>query len=342
MTAHNFLITLTTLIFSVSAILSAQETVVVEGTPGLPASGKRVVLLAGDEEYRSEEMLTQMARILAKRHGMTCTVLYSINPKTQEIDPNTPDNIPGLELLDKADLMIVFLRFRNLPDEQMDCIVKYLESGRPVLGIRPSVVAFAIPAGRKWSQYGWQTGKGEWQGGFGRRVLGETWISHHGNHKVEATRGEIVSGREKHPIVTGCRDIFGTTDVYTVRLPLPGDAQPLVLGTVLKGLNPEDPPVDNEKNNPKMPILWTKSYCVDNGKTGLAVTSTIGAGNDFLSEGVRRLLVNSCYWLLQMPDKISPELSVDFVGEYQPLDFGFNIFRKGLTTSDVIQHKTPF
>jgi hypothetical protein len=330
------------IILTFSVILSAQETVVFEGTPGLSASGKRVVLLAGDEEYRSEEMLTQMARILAKHHGMTCTVLYSINPETHEIDPNTVDNIPGLENLDNADLMIIFLRFRNLPDEQMDHIVKYLESGRPVLGIRPSVVAFAIPANRKWSQYGWQTGKGKWEGGFGRRVLGETWISHHGKHKVEATRGEIVSGQENHPIVTGCNDIFGLSDVYTVRLPLPEDAQPLVLGNVLKGLNPSDPPVNNPKNNPKMPILWTKSYCVDNGKTGLAVTSTIGAGTDFLSEGVRRLLINSCYWLLQMPDKITHDLPVDFVGEYKPLDFGFNIFRKGITATNVIEHKTPY
>src|SRR4051812_40102537 len=73
--------------------------VVFQGRDG-PGKGKHIVLLAGDEEYRSEEALPQLARILSERHGFKCTVSFSINKETGEIDPNTKDNQPGIEALD--------------------------------------------------------------------------------------------------------------------------------------------------------------------------------------------------------------------------------------------------
>ncbi|MCL2347689.1 MAG: hypothetical protein FWC50_05440 [Planctomycetaceae bacterium] len=318
--------------------------VVFEGTPGKPGNGKHIVLVSGDEEYRSEEMLTQLARILSKHHGFRCTVLYAIDPKDGTINPVVTDNIPGLETLEKADLMVMFLRFRNLPDDRMQHIVNYLKSGRPLLGIRTSTHAFNIPGDRKWARYSFNfnendnlnTGAGpDWNGGFGRRVLGETWIDHHGHHKVEATRGVIAPGAEQHPIVRGCNDVFVPTDVYKVRLPLPGDSKPLVLGQVLEGMLPTDKPVDNEKNNPMMPVLWTKTYQVDDGKTGQAVTSTMGSALDMQSEGFRRLMVNSCYWLLGMGSQIKPDSNVKIVGDYQPLGFGFGENKKGVHISDL-------
>jgi hypothetical protein len=338
----NFLLT-SFFLFALTLNLYAgdENHVVFVGTPGLPASGKRVVLVAGDEEYRSEEMLTQMARILAQHHGMTCTVLYSIHPKTHEIDPNTTDNIPGLETLESADLLVMFLRFRNLPNEQMTHIVRYLEAGKPILGIRTATHAFNIPKDRKYAKYSFHYSGDNWDGGFGRRILGETWINHHGHHKVEATRGVIPAG-EKHPITIGCNDIFGPSDVYAVRLPLPDDSHPVVLGAVLEGMKPTDQPVESDKNDPMMPILWTKTYQVENGKKGQAVASTIGSGLDFESPDVRRLLINACYWLLRLNDQISPDRSVALIGEYKPLDFGFGQYRKGFNVSDVMQHKTPY
>src|SRR2546423_3964388 len=92
--------------------------VVSEGTEG-PGKGKHIVLVSGDEEYRSEEALPQLAKILAKHHGFKCTVLFAINPDDGTIDPKNTHNIPGLEALDHADLMVIFTRFRDLPDEQM-------------------------------------------------------------------------------------------------------------------------------------------------------------------------------------------------------------------------------
>src|SRR5438874_3208044 len=118
--------------------------VVYEGGQG-PGKGKHIVLVSGDEEYRSEEALPQLAKILAKHHGFKCTVLFAINPDDGTIDPKNTHNIPGLEALDNADLMVIFTRFRDLPDEQMKHVVKYVASGKPIVGMRTATHAFNIP-----------------------------------------------------------------------------------------------------------------------------------------------------------------------------------------------------
>src|SRR5215204_2081815 len=130
------------LLFAACGVASAADPwLAIDGGDG-PGKGKHVVLISGDEEYRSEEMLPQLARILAKHHGFKCTVLFAINPMDGTIDPNRNDNIPGLEALKSADLMVLFTRFRKLPDEQMKHIVEYVESGKPVTGLRTATHAF--------------------------------------------------------------------------------------------------------------------------------------------------------------------------------------------------------
>ncbi|MEM8678476.1 MAG: ThuA domain-containing protein [Planctomycetota bacterium] len=308
--------------------------VIYEGSTG-PGKGKHIVLVSGDEEYRSEEVLPQLGKILAKRHGFKCTVLLPIDPESGEIDPETVDNIPGLEALEDADLMILFTRFRNLPDDQMKYINAYVRSGRPVLGIRTATHAFQVPSGRRYHHYtnDYEGDQERWKGGFGRLVLGEKWISHHGDHGEESTGGILVADQIDHPILRGIKDreIWGATDVYGVRLPLPGDSQPLVLGAVLSGMNPKDEPVDDDRNDPMMPIAWTKSYKIPGGKEGRAFMTTLGSSQDLTSEGTRRMLVNATYWCLGMVDKITPDSDVALVGEFIPTPFGFGDFVPGVT-----------
>ncbi len=319
-----------------SALAAAAENpwVVFQGRKG-PGQGKHIVLVSGDEEYRSEEAMPQLGKILAVHHGFTCTVLFAVDPDGT-INPTNVSNIPGLEALKTADLMIIFTRFRNLPDEQMQHIVEYVEAGKPIIGLRTATHAFNIPPGRKYAR--WSFNSKEWDGGFGRQILGETWIAHHGHHGKESTRGVIAPGMENHPVVRGCEDIWGPTDVYTVRLPLPGDSQPLVLGQVLAGMKPTDPPVTNQKNNPMMPIAWIKTYQAPSGKTGRVFTTTMGAATALASEGLRRLLVNAAYWCLGMEDQIPPRANVDLVGQYQPTGFGFGKHLRGVRPAD---HKLP-
>jgi len=314
-----------------------------------------IVLVSGDEEYRSEEALPQLAKILSQRHGFKCTVLFAQNPeKPGIVNPNYLQNIPGLELLDSADLMIIFTRFRALPDEQMKHFDNYLKAGKPVIGIRTATHAFyykgtGIESG--FTNYGNSYQNDDaWKDGFGRLVLGEKWISHHGHHKHQSTTGIIVPAARDHPVVNGIEDgdIWGPSDVYGVRLPLPGDTEPIVYGQVtdrageydendpLFGMRPTDsvpaaPVIKKDKegnqqtvdlNDPMMPIAWIKSYQVPGGKKGKAFTSTIGASTDLLAEGTRRLIVNAAFWCLE--NEVPPQANVDIVGEFNPSQFGFH------------------
>jgi hypothetical protein len=297
--------------------------VVLQGGEGL-AQGRHVVLISGDQEYRSEETITQLAKILAHRHGFTCTVLYTVDPQTGTINPNIP-NIPGLQALEKADLMVIFTRFLNLPDEQMAYLVAYLAQGKPVVGLRTATHAFNIPPGRKYHKYSWNYTGQDYAGGFGRQVLGETWVAHHGAHGKEGTRGRIAPGQQEHPILRGIEDgdIFGPTDVYTVRLPLPGDSQPLILGEVTATLDPTSPAVAGKKNDPMMPIAWIKTYRGEQGKNGRVFTTTMGASQDFANATLRRLIVNACLWAVGLEEKIPQRTDVELVGQFRPTPYRF-------------------
>jgi type 1 glutamine amidotransferase len=314
-----------------SNALAANPWVVYPGGDG-SGKGKHVVLISGDEEYRSEEFLPQLGKILARRHGFTCTVLFAVNPKDGTIDPNNVNNIPGLEALGKADLMIISTRFRDLPDEQMRHIDQYVKSGRPIIGIRTATHAFNIPSGKKYSKYSFNSK--EWEGGFGRQILGETWIDHHGHHGVESTRGVVAKGVGRNPIVRGCDDIWCPTDVYAVRLPLPAGCRPLILGQVLENMKPTDKPVVGPKNNPLMPIAWTKTYKGANGQIGRVFTTTMGSARDFESDGLRRLVVNAAYWCVGLEAYIPAKANVALVGQYHPLPFGGGKFRKNITPAE--------
>jgi len=321
-----------------ASVEGPQKWTTYEGSFG-PGASKHIVLISGDEEYRSEEGLPQLAKILSTHHGFRCTVLFAIDPEDGTINPNIIDNIPGLQVLDQADLMILFTRFRNLPDSQMKYIGRYLDSGGPILGMRTATHAFRFPE-ESASQYKhWDFRSKGWEGGFGRQILGETWIAHHGNHGVESTRGRIVPEMKDHPIVRGCEDIWGSTDVYEIRLPACETCQPMVLGEVLKGMHPTDGPVVERENgelpnDPMMPVAWTKTYASKGGKKGRVFTTTMGASQDLESEGLRRLLVNAAYWCLGMESQIPQKNNVELVGSFGPTPFGFGAYTAGLKPAD--------
>lgn len=142
--ARLLLLTLIAISFAWASPPSAAE-LVYEGTSGI-GHGQHIVFLAGDHEYRSEESLPALGRLLAKHHGFKCTVLFNIDPESGEIVAGTPSNIPHMEALETADLAVVFLRFQNLPAEQMKHLDAYLSRGGPVVGMRTATHAFQIRA----------------------------------------------------------------------------------------------------------------------------------------------------------------------------------------------------
>jgi len=304
--------------------------VVYDGFEG-PGDGRHVVLVSGDEEYRSEEALPQLGKILAKHHGFKCTVLFAMDPNDGTINPDNTKNIPGLEALRSADLMVIATRFRDLPDEQMKYVAEYVDAGKPIIGMRAAVVAFRLKS-PTYERFGWKSKT--WKGGFGQQILGQSWISHHGAHGRESTRGVLAPGAEDHPIVRGCTDVWGPTDVYTVRDPLPGDSEVLFHGQVLAGMKPTDKPVEGRKNEPMMAMAWTKTYRGAEEQVGRVFTTTMGSSTDLESEGLRRLLVNATYWCVGLEDGIPEKANVEIVGKYKPLPFGFRKYKKGVRPSD--------
>jgi hypothetical protein len=330
------------LLLAASAILSVSAAaandddlwVTYDGATG-PGKGKHVVLVSGDEEYRSEETLPQLAKILAKQHGFKCTVLFAIDPKTGSINPMVNNNIPGLEALKTADLMIIFTRFRNLPDEQMKYIVDYVQSGMPVIGLRTATHAFRLSPKSSYAE--WTSDSKKMDGGFGRQVLGETWVTHLVPNGKGATRGVIAKGQESHPILRGIKDgdIFGPTGIYSIKLPMRETCTPLVMGQALKGVKPTDPPDEGKYNNPMMPVAWTNIYRAPNGNAARTFTTTMGASEDMLSEGMRRLLVNATYWTLGMESQIAEHSACDLVGTFVATPYRSNGHVKNVKPSDL-------
>jgi hypothetical protein len=313
---------------------------------GKNQESKHIVLVSGDEEYRSEEALPQLAKILSKHHGFKCTVLFAQDPeKPGIVNANYVKNISGLESLEKADMMVIFTRFRALPDSQMQYFDNYLKAGKPLIGIRTATHAFNFGkvANTNFAHYSnaYSGDKTEWTDGFGRLMLGEKWHTHHGHHKNQSTRGVIAEDATSHPVTNGIESgsIWGPTDVYGVRFPLPGDSEPIILGQVINreggfdendiffGMKPTDKILATENsegvkvNDILMPITWTKSYQIPGGKQGKSFTSTIGAASDMLNENVRRLLVNGVFWSMGLP--VPEEANVKLVGTYKPSAFGF-------------------
>jgi len=293
-----------------------------EGGDG-PGKGKKVVLISGDEEYRSEETMPMLAQILSTHHGFDCTVVFSMSEDGQYIDPNNQTSLEGIEALKFADLMIIATRFRRPTDAAMNYIDEYIQKGKPVIGLRTATHGFAGLKG-KYAHYSNGHSGDTWKDGFGRAVLGEKWINHHGQHGRQSTGGVYVEGAASHPILTGVKasDIWGPSDVYGVRLPLPGDSKPLVLGAVLEGMKPGDKPIEGAKNDPMMPVVWTKTYTAGEN-TGRVMNTTMGAAEDFVEPGLRRVVVNAAYWCLGMEGHIAADSNIDFVTEYKPSKFGF-------------------
>src|SRR6185436_3884759 len=303
----------------------AQETSVSYPAKSGAGQGKHIVFLAGDEEYRGEEGLPMLAKILSQRHGFKSTVLFSVDPDGT-INPKSSKSLSNAAALDTADAVVMLLRFRAWPDEDMARFEKLLMAGKPIVALRTSTHAFnGFPKGSRWETWNWNN-----EGGFGKRVLGETWLTHWGRHKVEATRGAIEPSQQKNPVLRGVSRIFGETDVYEAYPP--SDATILVRGIVLKALTADSAPADRRKprstdkveqgvNDPAMPIAWTRMNKNANGTTNRIFATTMGAATDLENEGLRRLIVNAVYWGLGID--VPQTADVTIVDEYKPSFYGF-------------------
>jgi uncharacterized protein len=266
--------------------LASGDMTTLQGTPRAP----HIVFVTGDDEYRSEITMPMIAAILKKSHGFKTSVAYA-TPK-----PQTKDNIEGLDALSTADLLVMFTRFRALPDEQLQRILRYVESGKPIVGLRTSTHAFLYPEGHP------RQGLND---GFGRDVFGQKWITHHGSQS--STEVAVHVANASHPVLRGVGPFHARSWLYHVA-PLNGEATVLLDGTSTNS----NKAAKAAEFPPTQPVAWTRQY-----KTSRVFFTTLGHPEDFAQESMRRLLINGIYWGLGR--EVPPGgADATIVGTYDP------------------------
>ena len=297
-------------------VLIALLFVCVHSAIGQAADPPHIVFVTGDEEYRSEESMPMLARILQRDYGFAVSVTYALNAEGY-IDPNVLDNIEGLKLLEEADMMVLFTRFRALPDSQAQYILDFAESGRPMAGFRTTTHAFLYKDDpeREHLNNEWPT-----------KVFGQQWITHHGHFddgSLPLTRVEVIDSMKAHPILRGVSDFDAYSWLYHVHggdHRLYGDSAPLLMGTALKSNHANNDRLDRFPIN--NPVAWTKTYTGTSNATARVFFTTLGHPYDFKDESMRRLALNGILWALEyeIPDGGA---RADTAAPYEPNNSGF-------------------
>ena len=316
---------------------TAADRVVYEGDTG-PGKGKHILFIASDHEYRGEETCPAIARIMARRYGFKCTVLFGQTPDGV-IKPGS-SVIPGIEAIDDADMLFVFLRFLHPEDAWMEKFEGYLKRGGPVLGLRTTTHAFNGLKG-KFAHHNYNCDDDDFVGGFGRQILGETWnpklgAGHYGTNHKYATSMHVVPDQANHPVMRGVKDMHAMAGAYSAR-PMPNSTI-LATNRVLESMEVGAKPIEDKS---PQPVAWVRSYSFKGGKEGRAFCSTQGASEDLLSEGVRRMIINATLWCMNMDDHITPDADVSFVGPYNPSTFSFKPSVTDAKPSDIEGWDTP-
>ncbi|MFS4415775.1 ThuA domain-containing protein [Maribacter sp. 2307ULW6-5] len=277
-----------------------------------------IVFVTGDEEYRSEESMPMLARLAQRELQAKVTVCYALD-STGIIDPNRSDHIEGLEALKTADLMVMFTRFRNLPETQRNLISDYVESGRPIMGFRTATHAFLYEDDAD-LQY--------WNNEWPTKVFGQQWITHHGHFDDgDAPLTKVSPLEEPHPVLNGVAPFEAYSWLYHVDggdWELYGDAKPLMEGRSLRSKHQMNNKLD--KFPLTNPVTWTKSYTGAKGKKSRVFFTTLGHPFDFKLEPMRKLSLNGIYWALGLEDAI-PEAGTNVALDrpYEPNNSGFGM-----------------
>ena len=248
---------------------------IVEAAIRKAAEKPHVVFVTGDEEYRSEESMPMLARILKRDFGFEISIAYSLDDKGF-VDPNNTANVTGIEALKTADLLVLFTRFRHWPDKKFHFFLNYVADGKPIVGFRTATHAFRYPTGHKFEA---------WNEKKIADLVGQKWITHHGHHgTLVLTKVRPLVAAKEHPILRGVKPFDAYSWLYHVQGgedKLHGDVVLLAEGTALKSKHQR---AGNTKKYPLTGLTaWVKTYTGSNGKKGRVFFSTTAHSFDFLS-----------------------------------------------------------
>jgi len=334
---------------SLTATLVAEEPqpvdhLVFKGDEAKPGKNKHVVLIAGDEEYRSEEAMPMLAQILSEQ-GFKCTVLFSMDKDNKFVAPRNQKSLSNPAALDSADAIVMAIRFRNWPEATLDKFSAAFERGVSISAMRTSTHAFKIQKNPKYSKYNFNSKESGWKGGFGRQVLGESWVSHWGKHAIEGMVTYPIVENKDNSVLNGVEQIFCKSDLYEAKPMEPSTV--LLEGQIKKTLDAASEELTTGKGETRQPCAWIRNYKHENGNTSKIFTTTMGSADDLTDENLRRLVVNSVYWGvgLAVPEKAI----VGYINTYVPTMYGFDDKKDevrraavpNMTPSDYISFETP-
>jgi nicotinamidase-related amidase/type 1 glutamine amidotransferase len=221
---------------------------------------KRLVMVISEDEYKTEVTLPEYA---AKNLGQDFKVDYVFSSADEK------NNLPMIGLLNDADLALISVRRRVLPIPQMEVIRRFIEGGKPVVGIRTASHAFELRDAAP------PPGYADWQG-FDKTILGCDYTNHFGNERTSQVL--IAPGAEQSPLLAGVKPFPSGGSLYK-SLPLTDGAQILLIGQL-----------DDDKT--QEPVAWTFQR-KDGGRT---FYTSLGHVNDFKQESFTRLLTNGLKW----------------------------------------------
>ena len=217
----------------------------------LQAAGTKphIVLLSGESLYGSATTLPKFAKRLEQQYGYRCTTIIR----------NEEHRFPSLDALDQADLVVLFARRMQLPVEQLGQVKRYVESGRPIIGLRTASHAI-----QNWLD-------------FDKLVLGGNYHGHHKNNL--SGNASIVPAAKGHAILDGVAAEFNMGGSLYKNTTLARAAKPLLSGAV--------------EGHPAEPVAWTHSY-----KGNRTFYTSLGHADDFANPNFHKLVTNAIAWCL--------------------------------------------
>lgn len=268
--------------------LATLSTSVLPGTAADNAKSKtfadrpHIVMLSAENEYQAAKTLPKLANTLESNYGFRCTILQG---STHKEGPER-NFIPGMKALESANLVILFVRRRALPAQDMQRLRHYLTQGNPLIAIRTASHAFDVRGDTP-------SGLVEWEH-FDEEVLGGNY---HGYPHGE-TRVHIPPEAANHPILKGLTGPYQVRETMYLNRPLADSCQVLLMGTCVNGKGTiERYHRDPKADIPDEPVAWTHSY-----HGGKIFYTSLGSGRaSFQQDWYHHMLINAVHWALNQP-----------------------------------------
>lgn len=268
------------IVLVISADVAGQSSANGVDSPVTPTS-PLAVLVVGTHHYSPQMTMPVFAKELERVGFRTAVVSGEGDPekKTQNV-------LPGIEQLNDADVAIFFMRFLRLPDEEWQVIERYIESGKPVVGLRTANHSFKYPQDHQ---------RYEWNDGFGRRVLGTPYIV----HQSGTTKVEVVEKYSNSPILSYLPKTAWTSPGTLYLTRLEAGCRPLLIGRGQgrSRLMEKDFGVIQVNESEADIVAWTWK----NEWNAKVFATTLGHPGDFAEESTVRLLVNGVCWAGELP-----------------------------------------